>query len=187
MDLADEVIAPVLPESFRKFLRTSCRIPGDALRPLPPKRLPEPARSLLVHTQDMTSTLATFHESPLRVEILQCQREGELYLREVFLRTAPGDAIVEYGVIAVAFEQFAGSQQEVIQAGQIPLGGILHRFKIAFESAPLGFFSITGEELAGTPLRAPSSVPCFGRFNRLAKPGGEPLAWILEILPPLAA
>jgi hypothetical protein len=187
MPTVDEVIAPVLPETLRRFMRQTCRIPADAFRPLVPASMPEPARCLLVHSNDMTSTLAAFHESPLRVEVLQRQREGELYLREVFLRTVPGDAIVEYGVIAIALDQFTAEQQQAVQAGQVPLGGLLHRFKIAFESAPIGFFSASGTALATTPLATPKTAICFGRFNRLTKPTGEPLAWILEILPPTMA
>jgi chorismate-pyruvate lyase len=187
MPTVDEVIASVLPETLRRFMRESCRIAADAFHPLAATSVPEPARRLLVHSNDMTSTLAAFHESTLRVEVLQRQRENELYLREVFLRTKPGDAIVEYGVIAIALEQFTPEQQQAVQAGQIPLGGLLHRFKIAFESAPIGFFSASGAALARTPLSAPTDATCFGRFNRLTKPGGEPLAWILEILPPALA
>jgi hypothetical protein len=184
MRTVDQVIAPVLPESLRIFMRESCRIPANAFHPLPAKGLPEPDRRLLVHSHDMTSTLAAFHESSLRVEILQRRRENGLYLREVFLRTVPADAIVEYGVIAIALDQFAPMQQQAIEAGEIPLGGLLHRFKIPFESAPIGFFSAAGESLTATPLKTPKDATCFGRFNRLTKPAGEPLAWILEILPP---
>jgi hypothetical protein len=183
MRTVDQVIAPVLPETLRKFMREGCRIPASAFHPLSPKDLPEPARRLLVHSQDMTSTLAGFHESPLRVEVLQQQRENELYLREVFLRTVSGDAIVEYGVIGIALDQFTAAQQDAVEAGQTPLGALLHRFKIPFESAPIGFFSASGELLLETPLQAPKDAICFGRFNRLSKPTGEPLAWILEILP----
>jgi hypothetical protein len=184
MRTLDQVIAPVLPESLRRFIRESCRIPADAFHPLAPKDIPEPARRLLVHSHDMTSTLAAFHERPLRVEILQRRREHELYLREVFLRTVPASVIVEFGVIAIALEQFTPLQQETVEAGHLPLGGLLHRFKIPFESAPIGFFSASAASLADTPLRAPKGTTCFGRFNRLTKPTGEPLAWILEILPP---
>jgi hypothetical protein len=131
----------------------------------------------------MTSTLATFHESALRVEVLQRQRLDDLYLREVFLRTLGSNSVVEYGVIGIALEQFTPVQQEAIQAGQIPLGALLHRFEIAFVSAPIGFFSLPAESVIDTPL-APIKCPIFyGRFNHLSKPAGEPLAWILEILP----
>ena len=183
MRTLDHVIAPVLPETLRKFMR-ECRIPASTFHPLPPQQVPEPARRLLVHSNDMTSTLAAFHESPLRVDVLQCRRENEFYLREVFLRTVSGNAIVEYGVIGIALDQFTAPQQDAVEAGETPLGALLHRFKIPFVSAPIGFFSAMGELLADTPLRAPKDSLCFGRFNRLSKPTGEPLAWILEILPP---
>ena len=91
--------------------------------------------------------------------------------------------IVEYGVIAIALEQFPAEAQEAIQAGLVPLGGLLHRAKIPFESAPIGFFSVSGAALEATPLRPPHGVTCYGRFNRLTRSTGEPLAWILEILP----
>ena len=187
MRTVEQLIAPALPESFLTFMRENCRIAANAFLPRPAKDLPEPARRLLVHSQDMTSTLATFHESPLRVEILQRQRLNELYVREVFLRTIAANAIVEYGVIAIALDQFTPPQQEAVEAGEIPLGGLLHRFKIPFQSAPISFISVSGESLAQTPLRAPKDTPCYGRFNRLSKPTGEPLAWILEILPPAAS
>ena len=173
-----------MPESLRHFMHEACRIPRRTLKPLTPARLPEPARRLLAHAQDMTSTLAAFHESPLRVEILQCRREGDFYLREVFLRTNASSLIVEYGVIAIALDQFTPRQQEEIQAGVAPLGGLLHRFKLPFTSVPMGFFSVAAAAIARTPLQVPPDTVCFGRFNRLAKSTGEPLAWILEILPP---
>lgn len=177
------MIVPGVPETLWNFIREGCRIPAGAFHALPAGQLPEPAKQLLVHSRDMTSTLATFHESLLRVEVLQQRALGELYLREVFLRTVATGAIVEYGVIAIALEQFTLEQQQAIAAGQLPLGAVLHRFKIPFASAPIGFFSISATALAGTPLAPPGGVACYGRFNRLAKPTGEPLAWILEILP----
>ena len=179
-----QVITQDLPEALRNFIREECRIPADVFRPLPGDRLPEPARQLLFHSRDMTSTLGTFHESPLRVEILRRQRENDFYLREVFLRTIAGDAIVEYGVIGIALDQFTPSQQEAIETGQAPLGGLLHRFAIPFTSAPIGFFSIRSGALGATRFSGSKETTCYGRFNRLTKSTGEPLAWILEILPP---
>jgi hypothetical protein len=184
MRTLEQVITQALPEALGRFIRESCHIPARAFHPRAPDSLPEPARRLLVHGQDMTSTLASFHESPLRVEILQRLCTNDLYLREVFLRTTATDAIVEYGVIAVALEQFSPEQQAEIQAGRTPLGGLLHRFKIPFESAPMGFFSVSSASLVETPLQTPKDETCFGRFNRLTRRGSEPLAWILEILPP---
>jgi hypothetical protein len=183
----DEVIAQGVPEALWKFLGDACRMPAENLRRIPADALPEPAKQLLVHQRDMTSTLAAFHGSALRVDILQQRRLDDLYLREVFLRTLKGDRIVEYGVIAIAVDQFAPDQQQAIQGGEAPLGALLHRFHIPFASAPLSFFSVPAACLAETPFGAVNHSTCFGRFNHLAKPSGEPLAWIIEILPPAAA
>lgn len=179
----EQVIAGGVPESLLKFIRQSCSLPVEALQPIPPADLPEPARRLLVHPHDMTSTLADFHGSALQVEILQQRRQAETYLREVFLRTRSAGVVVEYGVIAIALGQFTPAQQEAIQAGQTPLGGLLHQFQIPFESAPIGYFSVATASLAATHRAALNGPTCFGRFNQLAKPAGEPLAWIMEILP----
>ncbi|MDP3069117.1 MAG: hypothetical protein Q8N18_02460 [Opitutaceae bacterium] len=138
----------------------------------------------------MTSTLATHHGSALRVEVLRSHTEGGLYLREVFLRTTaavgpvPADRVVEYGVLAVALAQFAPDAGAAIEAGRKPLGALLHEFAIPFVSAPIGFFSTDAAGLVGTPLPVPAGARCYGRFNCLAAPSGEPLAWIMEILPP---
>lgn len=180
----NQLLTQDLPAALQSFMHESCHLPAAAFHPLSGPRLPQPAQRLLVHTDDMTSTLAAFHESPLRVEILQKQVLDDLYLREVFLRTTAANAIVEYGVIAIALDQFTPEQQTAITTGQAPLGALLHQFAIPFTSAPIRFFSIRAESLAATRLPVTSGSICHGRFNRLAKPTGEPLAWILEILPP---
>ncbi|MBI4622470.1 MAG: hypothetical protein HY736_04510 [Verrucomicrobia bacterium] len=179
----ERVIAKELPEAFWQFMRIVWRMPAFALRQLPGIELPEPARRLLAHSNDMTSTLAEFHGSELRLEVLQQRWLDDLYLREVFLRTRDSNRIVEYGVIAIALEQFTPVQQAVIKTGAMPLGGLLRQHQIPFESAPICYFSIETHLLEETHRIALGRPECFGRFNQLAKPTGEPLAWIMEILP----
>jgi hypothetical protein len=153
-----------------------------ALRPGP--EMPDPARRLLVHSRDMTTTLATYHESLIRIEVLRWQEIDGWYLREVFLRAVSGGTIVEYGVVAIDLAQFNPRQRDVIRAGQAPLGNLLHRFEIPFVSSPIAFFAVAGADLAATPLAPAAGTTCHGRFNRLSRESGETLAWILEILPP---
>lgn len=177
------LLAQDLPETLQRFMR-DCRLPPSIFQPVAAEHVPQPEQRLLVHKNDMTSTLAAFHESPLQVEILQRQQIEDLYVREVFLRTTASGAVVEYGVIAIALEQYTQAQREAILGGHAPLGALLHRFQIPFVSAPIGFFAVSGAALADTPFSVAPDVTCHGRFNRLSKPSGETLAWILEILPP---
>lgn len=179
----NDVLVQDLPAALQRFMRDRCHLNANAFHPCSGTDIPQPAQRLLVHRNDMTTTLASFHKSPLRVDILKKEISDELYLREVFLRSIAADTIVEYGVIAIALERFTQLQCDAITAGHTPLGALLHQFQIRFVSSPVGFFAIPAESLAGTPLRATPGTTCFGRFNRLANPAREPLAWILEILP----
>jgi len=183
MSIEDEVIAQEVPEALWRFLSETCQIRMDAMTRVAPEDVPEPDQHLLVHQRDMTSTLARFHGRALQVEVIQQRRVGELYLREVFLRTTGTHLIVEYGVIAIALDQFSPEQREAVEAGKIPLGGLLHHFEIPFESAPIHFFSVVTAKLAQPHRAALKGELSYGRFNRLSKPTGEPLAWIMEILP----
>lgn len=179
----NEAIAQVLPDSLWSFISETCGLPAAALRMLAPDQLPATAQRLLAHQRDMTSTLAEFHGSELRVEVLQQKRSEEFYLREVFLRTITTGAIVEYGVIAIAMARFDPEQQSAIHAGETPLGALLHRFRIPFQSAPICFFSLAPGDRANPALAAVNHGAAYGRFNHLATPAGDPLAWIMEILP----
>lgn len=183
MAIKDEVITHEVPEALWQFLSETCQIRLDAMTRVAPEDVPEPEQHLLVHQRDMTSTLARYHGRALQVEVIQQRRVGELYLREVFLRTTGTHLIVEYGVIAIALGQFSPVQRETVEAGKVPLGGLLHQFDIPFESAPIHFFSVDTAKLAQPHRAALKGSTTHGRFNRLSKPTGEPLAWIMEILP----
>lgn len=184
METTEQPAVQALPTAFVRFMRDACRLPLDAFHALPGASLPAVARRLLDHRRDMTSTLADFHGSALRVEILNVAVTEEYYLREVFLRTTATDRVVEYGVLAVALAAFTTTQRAELTAGRTPLGAILHQFEIPFVSAPLGFFTVPTALLPSLPLLSPAAHQGCGRFNCLSKPSGEPLAWILEILPP---
>lgn len=185
MPAMPDVTTQGVPAALWRFASESCGIPSAALRLRPGTELPEPARGLLVHDRDMTSTLAAFHGSALRVDLLQQRQFEETYFREVFLRTIADGRIVEYGIIAIDLEQFTPPQQDAIRAGKAPLGALLHHFQIPFESSPIGFFSLATASLAEARRAALPGAQGHGRFNRLAKPTGESLASIMEILPGL--
>jgi hypothetical protein len=180
-----EAIKQGVPELLRELVNDVCRMPEDQFRVVPADMLPSTARKLLDHSRDMTSTLGEHHGKALQVEVLQEGRVEDLYCREVFLRTVDDNSIVEYGVIAIRMEEFAPEQQDAIRAGKVPLGALLHDFKIPFGSAPICFFTVTAEGVSKTPFGGVglTGASSYGRFNQLTKTSGEPLAWIMEILP----
>ena len=179
----DEVIVNGMPDSLRRYITEECSIPAAAFTIMPGEKLPEPEQKLLFHPNDMTSTLEQYLKSELYVERIQNLETEDVYLREVFLRTRDSDAVVEYGVIAIVLKSFTKDQHPVIHADYEPLGGLLHQFKIDFESTPVCFFSILAEYLVNTPFKELAGHVFYGRFNQLTKANGQKLAWIMEILP----
>ncbi|MDA0348370.1 MAG: hypothetical protein O3C43_15780 [Verrucomicrobia bacterium] len=162
----NEVIVQGMPDSLRHFIIEECAIPATAFKILTGEELPEPSRQLMFHLHDMTSTLEKYHRSKIYIDCLQHKGLPDIYLREVFLRIAEGNAIVEYGVIAIVLDSFNRDQQSVIEADREPFGGLLKKFCIVFESAPVCFFSISAEYLVDTPFKELKGETFYGRFNK---------------------
>ena len=166
---------------------------GQAARPLPrietiqAADLPEPSRSLLVHDSDMTSTLEKFHAHPLHLELLRMQRAGKLYFREVILVLNATGLPVEFGAITIHLERFDPASRKLILEGIIPLGRILNESGVGYTSHPEAFLKIQADDFISRALKIPGQPELFGRRNTLRNYRGEPLAEIVEILPPSRA
>ena len=104
--------------------------------------LPEPARSLLVHDTDMTSTLEKFHAHLIRLELLRRQRSGNLYFREVVLVLDATGKSVEFGAIKIHLERFDPASRKLILKGLTPLGRILNESGFGYTSWPEAFLKI---------------------------------------------
>lgn len=170
-----------LPRTLRDYLAGPCGLPPGVLEPRGEQELPAPARRLLAHDHDMTSTLARHHGGELAVDVLRQELGGETYLREVFLRVRSGVSVVEYGVIAIALPNLPAAVRTAVLGARGPLGGLLHQFAVPFQCAPAGFFEVSSALL---PRLGAVEGPCHGRCARLSTPAGESLAWAVEILPP---
>lgn len=179
----DDVIVKGMPEALRLYITEDCSIPASAFTLMPAEKLPQPARRLLFHQQDMTSTLESHYHAQLYVDCIQRYEVDDVYMREVFLKTRDKDKVVEYGVIAIVLDCFSRDQRRIIEADYEPFGGLLHKFEIEFKSAPVCFFSIHAEFLEDTPFKILEDCLLYGRFNMLANTSGQTLAWIMEILP----
>ena len=57
--------------------------PEITFKSVEPRQMPEPCRSLLVHSRDMTGTLAAFWGGPLILRPIRVRREGNELYRQV--------------------------------------------------------------------------------------------------------
>jgi len=154
------------------------------LRVMPGVEVPEPYKSLLVHSRDMTPTLEGFHRQPLRVAVLRSERQGDLYWREVILR-GPGEGRpVEYGVIRICLGLLSpAAARGVLEEGR-PLGKILETEAIAHLSWPQAFFRVEADARLSKLLGLVQPAVLYGRRNVLVDGSRRLLAEVIEILPP---
>ncbi|MEI7775534.1 MAG: hypothetical protein WCK17_12255 [Verrucomicrobiota bacterium] len=149
-----------------------------------PEEIPQVFRNLLVHSGDMTSKLAAFHQCQIALEVLQCGEgmEGQ-YNREVILRNAGTGEAVEYGAIEIFLETVPEVLRMNVIEGKIPLGGLLNTHGVRYHSEPQAFFCVRKEPLLCELLRAPLQSEFYGRCNILRTENKSVLARILEVLP----
>lgn len=158
-------------------------------QPLPPlaqvdgQAVPEPYRSLLVHQNDMTPTLESFHGCGVHLDVLGRRRKDDAYFREVILRLDSNKQPVEFGAIRINLSLFAPEAREQILHERLPLGHILHQHRIPHTSRPRAYLRLASDKLISKVLELSGAQVLFGRRNTLYDPQQRPLAEIVEILP----
>ncbi len=145
--------------------------------------MPYPYRSLLVHENDMTPTLAAFHRSALSLEVLQHERTENYLIRMVTLYTQRYEVPVEFGAIGIHLENLPAEVRELIIEGKAPLGGILGEYQVAHTGSPTAFFSVPADAIIAKALNQDEGELLYGRCNQLLDPDGIVIADIVEILP----
>lgn len=178
VDVANSSLAHPLDEFY-----------AEAGLPLPPlnqidgEAVPEPYRTLLVHQNDMTPTLEAFHGSAVHLDVLGRRRKGDAYFREVILRLDGGNQPVEFGAIRINLGLFSPTAREQILKEHLPLGRILHEYKITHTSRPSAYLRLATDKLISRVLELNGAQVLYGRRNTLYDPNQQPLAEIVEILP----
>jgi len=152
------------------------RVDGEAV--------PEPYKSLLVHERDMTSTLESFHKAAIHLRLVSRQQRGDEYFREVVLALDGTEQPVEFGAIKIHLNRFPDRARREILREHFPLGHILKEFAIENQSRPKAFLRIASDKTINGLLGLSGAQLLYGRRNTLLDSSGEPLAEIVEILPP---
>jgi chorismate-pyruvate lyase len=148
--------------------------------------VPEPFRTLLVHQNDMTSTLENFHCATVHLSVLGRERRGGEYFREVVLHLEASEQPVEFGAIKIHLDRFSADARVRILEEHWPLGHILKDCAVPYTSRPQAFLRIASDELINRVSRMTGANVLYGRRNTLLNAAGQPLAEIVEILPPVS-
>jgi chorismate-pyruvate lyase len=155
-----------------------------AVELVPSYEVPEPYRSLLVHTQDMTPTLEGAYGGNIQLRVLQAGLAGQVLSREVVLTPEGGTKPVAFGVIKINLEHLPEAARRLVLEGKRPLGAVLRGESIEHESHPDRYLRVAADPLILGALDL--STPCvlYGRRNVITDAAQRTLAHVVEILPP---
>jgi chorismate-pyruvate lyase len=156
-----------------------------AMHELSGESMPQPYRSLLVHSLDMTPTLESFYRQPMNLSVLSREQQDYAYLREVVLKCSGDRRPVEYGVIRISLNHLPGPASLRVLEEQRPLGNILQTEAIAHLSWPQAFFKIQSDPHLAHVLHCPQPEELYGRRNVLLDGSRRLLAEVIEILAPV--
>ena len=96
---------------------------------IPSSLTPEPYKKLLVHDHHMTLAMEEFHRSPVRVQVLDRVRQGDVYCRKIILRT-DDDRVVQFGLVRFDLSVVVPEVRDEILSERTPLGRILINYNI---------------------------------------------------------
>jgi chorismate-pyruvate lyase len=147
--------------------------------------MPQPYRSLLVHTRDMTPTLEAYCGRPIHLKPLEVRQTADALYRQVLLVPDASIQPVEFGAIRIELGRFNQAAREQITGCYTPLGAILRDRCIPHSSRPTAFFTIEPDATIRQALGLVNGPWLCGRHNIISDSGGQTLAEVVEILPPL--
>jgi len=154
------------------------------LTPLFEQHMPEPYRTLLVHQNNMTPTLESYHGGTIHIEPINVLSDAEETTREVILRRDTDGKPLEYGASRVWRSTVTPEALFLIDDGRLPLGTILRVCECEHTVRPSGFFKIRSTSFFADAFDADQTPYFYGRRNTLVAPDGNPIAEVCEILPP---
>jgi len=145
--------------------------------------LPDPFGRLLAHTEHMTVTVESFHDSPVDVQVLETNITDTHYARKILLSRQSDGQVVQYGIVRLNFDYLDSTVRDCIVSQQTPLGRILIQHNVLREVQLASLWKIT----PGTDLRKlfglekPTDV--YGR-TAMIYCNGEPAVELLEVVTP---
>lgn len=165
------------------YLRSGRRMPE--VEEVDAADLPEPSRTLLAHSNDMTPTLSAYHARLIHLRVLSRAQRDNFYFREVVLVADGTEKPVEFGAIRINLALFTAALRRFILDERVPLGHLLGVHAITHSSRPQAFFRLMADALMIEALQLPGPRVLYGRRNTLLNASFRPLAEVVEILPPL--
>jgi chorismate-pyruvate lyase len=146
--------------------------------------MPEPYRSLLVHTHHMTVTVEQFYGDRVNVQVLESRHDGDEYARKILLSLAGTGRVVQFGIVQLDLTRLAPHVRDEIVAERTPLGRVLIQNEVLRRVRPIRFVKVRPNAAMRTWFELENENPLYGRLG-IIDTDGQPAVEVLEILAPV--
>ena len=162
------------------YARAGVEMP--AWRTVTPEQIPAPYRSMLVHDDDMTSTLEHHYGGQVVLRALSTFSRGAWYFRRVLLVQEYSGRPVEMGAIRIKLDAFKTRLKAAILKNEVPLGRLLAEGRFNYASHVKDYIAMTpNPEMMGVFwMREPRTL--YGRRTEIMH-ASRKVGDIVEVLP----
>lgn len=152
--------------------------------PIPGDEMPEPYRSLLVHTHHMTVTVERHYGGPVDVKVLETARDGEEYARKILLALQETGQVVQFGIVQIDLTLLSRPVRDRIVEGKTPLGRVLIEHNVLRHIEPAGYLRVEPCRQMCDWFGMSEPATLYGRLGVIFT-DGRPAIEVLEILAPV--
>lgn len=145
--------------------------------------LPDQFKALLAHDDHMTVTVEAWHNSLVKVQVLEEHREGDHYARRIVLSLQRDGKPVQYGIMRINLANLPQIVRLEVESQALPLGRIMIRHHLLREVELLGLWRIASGPELRKHLKLERGAVCFGRTARILV-DRIPAVELLEIVCP---
>lgn len=172
---------PTVDDLYSLFPDTSDR---PHCTPISGAEMPEPYRSLLVHTQHMTVTVEGYYGQAVDVRVIESHRDGSEYSRKILLALHDTGEVVQLGIVQIDLDMLSEQVRREIVEEKTPLGRVLIQNGVLRHIQPAGYFRVqpSAKLCEQFEIREPKTT--YGRLGVIFA-DGKPAIEVLEILAPI--
>lgn len=152
--------------------------------PISGDEMPEPYRSLLVHTHHMTVTVERHYGGPVDVNVLESAHDGDEYARKILLRVRHTGRVVQFGIVQIDLTFLSPPVREKIVEGKTPLGRVLIEHNVLRHILPAGYLKVEPSPRMCEWFGLAEPTTTYGRLG-IIYTDGKPAIEVLEILAPV--
>jgi chorismate-pyruvate lyase len=172
---------PTVDDLYSLFPDTSDR---PQYTPISGADMPEPYRSLLVHTQHMTVTVEGYYGQAVDVRVIESHQAGSEYVRKILLTLHDTGEVVQLGIVQIDLDMLSERVRREIVEEKTPLGRVLIQNGVMRHIQPAGYIRVEPSAKLCEWFEIPQPKTTYGRLGVIYT-DGKPAIEVLEILAPV--